>query len=167
MLPADAQIPSDLNAKGKPISAKDYYVLWNIFVCVAQFWRRMMPNLQERQRIYQYDSTVWSAIATAAPVAQGYVGSLVSTFNPPATTNVVLDDFLQALSVAFAFICLPAAAQLSNGALNAANGLIAALQQAPGAAKYMFPQLGTLGSQVAEWSSLAGSLSDMIKNYLL
>ncbi len=125
----------------------------------------MMPNLQERQRIYQYDSTVWSAIAAAAPVAQGYVGTLVSTFNPPATTNVVLDDFLQALSVAFAFICLPAAAQLSNGALNAADGLVAALQEAPGAAKYMFPQVGTLGSKVAEWSSLAGSLSDMIKNY--
>ncbi len=68
-------------------------------------------GLMERQRVYQYDSTVWSAIAAAAPVAQGYVGTLVSTFNPPATTNVVLDDFLQALSVPFAFICLPVAAQ--------------------------------------------------------
>lgn len=60
---------------------------------------------------------------------------------------------------------MPAVSQLSNGALDAANGLIVAIQQAPGAAKYLFPEVGTLGSQVAEWSSLAASLSDMIKNY--
>lgn len=122
-------------------------------------------GLMERQRIYQYYSTVWSAIAAAAPVAQGYVGHLVSTFNPPAKRNLLLDDFLQALSVAFVLIRLPAVAQLSNGGLRVADGLASGGQQAQGAARYMFPEVGTLGSQVAEWSSLADALSDMIKKY--
>lgn len=34
--PSGCAIPSDLNAKGKTISPRDYYILWNIFVCMSQ-----------------------------------------------------------------------------------------------------------------------------------
>ena len=115
-----------------------------------------------------YFSQYWLAISNANGLVESNVLHLIQEFNPPKTTNVLLNDLLVALSTILSFVRVPDIADpevIKDGPKDALTALFNAFQQTPGVSKFLFPETGTLGSQVAQLGDIGSQASKLVDQY--
>lgn len=91
----------------------------------------------------------YGAIGDASAIASDMVGTIISITDPPKKQNVGLNILLTALSTGLAFIPGPEA--------YLGKALVIGAQQAPGVAKFLFPE-GTINSQTVEMQEVSANL---------
>lgn len=105
-------------------------------------------------RMNDFFYTYSLALAAAEATAGLMIGNIVQITDPIKTTNVALDDVLEALSVGLAF--LPGVTGIFGKAV------MTAAQQTPGVAHFMFP-VGTMNNQLEEMQNISGGLGKAVK----
>ncbi|KAI9720214.1 MAG: hypothetical protein M1812_003032 [Candelaria pacifica] len=109
----------------------------------------------------QWFNSIFNALDISRNNAFDSIGKIVLLFNPTKSANPpFLSTFLSALSAGVAFLAFPAE---RLGPL-AAQGLTAALQQSPGAAKALLP-VGTAASQNLQVADIEASLGNLTQTY--
>lgn len=156
-----------------PLSYKDqhvFYALWNIYVSnqssLDTFVSFKAADLFFNKSINAYFSNYWLGLSAAEAKVDGKILAIIEQLNVPKTMNVALDGLLIALSTVLSFVKVPdIATGISRGSKDSLTALFNSFQQAPVVSRFVFPETGTLGSQVAQLGDVSSETTDMISAY--
>ncbi|KAK3166717.1 hypothetical protein OEA41_009842 [Lepraria neglecta] len=116
----------------------DWYIAYNIYA------------------INQVFNSLYMAIGNANTLAGEKVGAIVAFLDPPQKSSVLTNDILTAISACINII-------LPVGTLFQRH-FIALTQQSPPVSKFLFP-VGTVQSQLTQWSAIQQELSQIVQAY--
>ena len=120
------------------MSPQDWYIAYNIYA------------------INQVFTSLYMAIGNANTLAGEKVGAIVAFLDPPQKSSVFTNDILTAISACINII-------LPVGTLFQRH-FIALTQQSPPVSKFLFP-VGTIQSQLTQWSAIQQELSQLVQAY--
>ena len=125
---------------------------------------RDILTFPRRPAINNFFTNWYLALHLASAQAALVIPALITLVDPDKSSNFILGDVLSALSAGLAFLSVPeisaAAFGIEEATVAAAKALVAAIQQAPGVSKAIWPS-GTTSSQVVQIGDLAQKLGDV------
>ena len=102
-------------------------------------------------------------MSIAANGASDVIEGIIQTIDPPKKQiHVFLDDVLSALSAGLAFVVVPEAAALGEGAAAIASIFLKSIQQAPGIARIIWP-IGSVQRELQLGADLGEELETVVK----